>query len=183
MDPGPKLELLFSHLTIQTGVEKLGQELAERFRDKNPFLLITLKGGIFFAVDLIRALKIPLTYGFVRPASYYSNMESSLVDLLLDVPDEVSGRETIIIEDIVDTGKTLNVLLERVKSKKAAGITVVALIDKPHCHNGDLQLDHSVFAYTGKDFVVGYGLDFNQDHRQLLNLMVMPRPEENQKTL
>lgn len=159
--------VLFSKEAIQKKVNELGQELSEDYRDKNPLLVGVLKGALPFMADLMMAMDILLEYDVMDVSSYGKAFSSSgEVKILKDLDTNVEGRHIIFVEDIVDTGLTLNYLVELFKYRKAASVKVVTLLDKKSGRINDFKPDYFGFDIPG-EFVVGYGLDFKENYRNL----------------
>ncbi|AMB93850.1 hypoxanthine phosphoribosyltransferase [Aerococcus sanguinicola] len=160
-------EVLLSQEEIAETVDRLGQELTEDYRGKNPLVIGILKGSVVFMTDLVRRMDCPLEMDFMSVSSYGSGTESSgQVKILKDLDQSVEGRHILIVEDIIDTGRTLKKVCELMAHRKAASVKVCALLNKPERRVVDMTCD-----YTGRDvpdeFVVGYGLDYNEKYRAL----------------
>lgn len=148
-------------------VQRLGRELSVAYADKNPLVVGVLKGCAIFMADLVREMPIPLSIDFLDVSSYGSGTESSgHVKIIKDLDTSVEGRHLILVEDIVDTGRTLLKLKELFEYRKAASITVVTLLDKPERRVVDLKADY-VGTQVPNEFVVGYGLDYAEKYRNL----------------
>ena len=168
--------ILYNESEVSERIEPIGKQLAEEFIDNNPVVLVTLKGGFVFAAHLIQHMDIELETAFVQPSSYKGGDRSSgKVDILMDIHDDLANRHVIIIEDVIDSGTTTTKLLELVQAKDPASITMVTMIDKPHTHP-PMQIDYCCFVYEGDDFLIGWGLDFDQTYRNLPYIVAMPRP-------
>jgi len=161
---GNSVELLYSGKQIQNTVRSLARKLNKEYRKKNPVLLIVLKGSFIFAADLVRELSFNHTIEFVRVSSYGSGMISGEVRVEM-IPD-VASRHILIIEDIVDTGKSIVKLKEILEKQSPLSIKVCSLLDKPSRRVVDCVVD-----FRGIDvndtFVVGYGLDLDESFRAL----------------
>lgn len=152
---------------IRARVAEIGQALQERFVGERPVFLVMLKGATMFAMDLVRAFKGPCEFSFVRAKSYLGTSSSENVQILL-APDqkEVKGRHIIIVEDIVDSGRTMDRFLPLLAAEEPASITLVSLLLKPDMLEKEVHIDHVGFRIPPK-FVVGYGLDYNGYGRNL----------------
>ncbi len=160
-------EVLYSEEYIKEVVEDLGRQLTKEYEGKNPLVICVLKGAVMFMTDLTRAMSCDLELDFMDVSSYGAGMESSgEVKILKDLDTAVEDRHLIIVEDIIDTGRTLNSLIELFKYRKAASIQVVTLLDKKERRVVDLQADY-IGVNVPDEFVVGYGLDFNEKYRNL----------------
>ena len=161
---------------IQQAVEKLGRQLTAEYQSKNPLVIGVLRGAAPFMVDLIRTMDCPLEIDFIDVSSYGEATESSgTVTILKDVDSQVAGRHVLLIEDIVDTGQTLQKLLELFNARGAATVKVCSLLDKPERRIAPVQANY-VGLTIPNEFVVGYGLDFRQHYRNLPYIGVL-KPE------
>ena len=161
---------------IQQAVEKLGRQLTAEYQSKNPLVIGVLRGAAPFMVDLIRTMDCRLEIDFIDVSSYGEATESSgTVTILKDIDSQVAGRHVLLIEDIVDTGQTLQKLLELFNARGAATVKVCSLLDKPERRIAPVQADY-VGLTIPNEFVVGYGLDFRQHYRNLPYIGVL-KPE------
>ena len=152
---------------IQKRVQELGKILAEKFKDKKPIAVCVLKGSFVFYSDLIRAMNTDLVCEFFGVASYHGTTQSSgEVKVTLDLTSSIEGKDVILIEDIVDTGLTMNYLKNSLISRKPASITLVTLLEKPDALKVPCKMDYVGFQIPN-DFVVGYGLDYQGYYRNL----------------
>lgn len=168
-------EILFYEEQIKQRIIELGNQLSEDFKDKNPLVICVLKGAFVFMSDLIRNMSIPLEVDFMAVSSYGAASKSSGVVKInkdLDVP--VEGRDLIIVEDIADSGLTLNFLQDVLRRKNAKSITVVALFDKPARRKVDIKADYVGFLLPD-EFIVGYGLDYAERYRNLPYVGILKR--------
>ena len=160
-------EVLYSEEEISAVVKDLGAQLTKEYEGKNPLVIGVLKGAVMFMTDLSRAMDCDLELDFMDVSSYGAGMESSGdVKILKDLDTTVDGRELLIVEDIIDTGRTLSYLIEIFKYRKAKSIKVVTLMDKKERRVVDLEADY-IGINVPNEFVVGYGLDFNEKYRNL----------------
>jgi hypoxanthine phosphoribosyltransferase len=165
--------VLFSEEAIQKRVRELGSELTAEYGDKSPILVSILKGGFIFLADLVRAMDMHCEMDFMVVSSYEDKKESSgVVRILSDLGLNIEGRHVLIVEDIVDTGLTLDYLRELLNARNPASLGVVTLLDKV-----DRRLVEVPIEYTGfqvpDEFVVGYGLDYAQRYRNLPYITVL----------
>ena len=169
-------KILFTNKEIQTTIQKLGQILTEDYRDKNPLVIGVLRGAAPFMIDLVRAMDCYMEIDFIDVSSYGDTTESSgAVTILKDIDSDVTGRHILLVEDIVDTGRTLEKLLELFSGRGAASIKVCSLLDKPERRIANVAADY-VGLSVPNEFVVGYGLDFCQQYRNLPYIGVL-KPE------
>ena len=160
-------EVLYSEEEISAVVKDLGAQFTKEYEGKNPLVIGVLKGAVMFMTDLSRAMACDLELDFMDVSSYGAGMESSGdVKILKDLDTTVDGRDLLIVEDIIDTGRTLSYLIEIFKYRKAKSIKVVTLMDKKERRVVDLEADY-IGINVPNEFVVGYGLDFNEKYRNL----------------
>ncbi len=157
---------------IAARVEELGRELTVRYTGKRPLLLAVLKGASLFVADLARSLPMELELDFVQARSYAGTRSTGSVALSRAEDLEVTARHVIVVEDIVDTGRTVEALLERLRGLDPASLALCALLDKPSRRVVPVQPDYTGFSIDDH-FVVGYGLDCDGLHRNLPAIHVM----------
>ena len=161
------LEILISEERIANRVRELGKEISADYRGKTVHLVCVLKGAYTFLADLSRAMEIPVTLDFLAVSSYGKGKTSSgEVQLTKDLDVSLAGRDVIVIEDIADTGLTLNYLLTMLRSRQPATLKVCAFLSKPSRREIDVPVDYVGFEVPDR-FVVGYGLDDDQRYREL----------------
>lgn len=168
MVQAPSPEVLFSPDRIRERVRQLGAEIRADYADGSEVHLVSvLKGGVVFFADLLRALNRPATVDFVRLASYGSGMRpSARPKWVKGLEDDVADRDVLIVEDIVETGRTLALLVDAVRAKSPRSVRTVALLDKPCRRRVEIGADHVGFTISDR-FVVGYGLDHAERYRDL----------------
>lgn len=172
----PNLEVLIPREDIQKKIDELGRQIAREYAGRNPLLIGVLKGACFFLSDLLRSIDIPLGIEFMAISSYGSSTRTSgEVRILKDLDVPIEGRHIIVVEDIVDTGLTLSYLLANLKSRGAASVKLVALLDKHERRERDVEIDYLGFQIPDH-FVVGYGLDFAERYRNLPFIAVLKNP-------
>jgi len=160
-------EVLISHEQIREKTKELGRRIAQDYEGKNPLLICVLKGGLMFLADLMREIHMPLEIDFMAVSSYGDRTESSgVVRILMDLERNIRGRHVLIVEDIIDTGRTLNYIIENLHTRDPASIKVCTLLDKPARRLLDIPLDYVGFEIPDR-FVIGYGLDFGEIYRNL----------------
>ncbi|MBQ9493163.1 MAG: hypoxanthine phosphoribosyltransferase [Oscillibacter sp.] len=174
------LKVLYTEEEIRARVRELGAELSERFAGREPLFVGILKGSLIFLADLIRACPIRCDLEMMAVSSYEnSTVSSGRVRINHDLQQDVRGRDLIIVEDILDSGNTLAFLQEYLKTKGAASITIVTLLDKPSGRRKAVTADYVGFTVPDA-FVVGYGLDYAQFYRNLPCIGVL-KPEIYEK--
>ena len=170
------LKVLVTEEELQKRVGELGEALYEKFEGKNPLFLGVLKGSFIFMADLIRATQLKSDLEFMSVSSYANATESSgRVRIVLDVQHDITGRDIIVVEDILDSGNTLAYLKDYLLGKGAASITIVTLLDKPARRAKAITADYAGFVVPD-EFVVGYGLDYAQQYRNVPYIGVL-KPE------
>jgi hypoxanthine phosphoribosyltransferase len=159
--------VLLNAQTIKRRVRSLGKEITRDYRDRSPLLVGVLRGATVFLSDLIRHINLELQVDFIALSSYGSATETSgQVQLVKDLESSIDGEDVILVEDIVDTGLTLNYLISNLKSRNPASLRVCVLLSKPSRRKVEVNIDYLGFEVPD-NFVVGYGLDFDQQFRNL----------------
>lgn len=160
-------DVLFTAEQIQARVNALAAEISAEYRDKNPVLVGVLKGVLFFMADLLKALPIAAEVDFLSVANYSTDSRSQgLVRLVKDLETPIEGRHILFVEDVIDTGLTLNYLLRTLRARQPASLEVCVLFNKPDKRLIDIPLRFKGFDIPDR-FVVGYGLDFREKYRNL----------------
>jgi len=150
-------------------IEKISTAIANDYRDKNPLFIVILNGAFLFAAEIFKRLDIECEITFTRLASYIKTSSSGKVTMLMELPDNVTGRHVIIVEDIVDTGRTLAEFLPHLQLKKPSSIRIASLLTKPTALKEAINVDYPGFAIDDK-FVVGFGLDYDGAGRNLTGI-------------
>lgn len=169
---------LISEEALKARVAEMGAQIAADYKDKNPVMICILKGAIIFYTDLLRAMPIQVSMDFMAVSSYGKSTKSSgEVEIRKDLSISIENRHVIIVEDIIDSGFTLNYLTKMLAARGAASIAVCTLLDKPSRRAPGITLksDYSGFE-VGDEFVVGYGLDYAELYRNLPYIGVL-KPE------
>lgn len=167
------VDVLIDEKTLQTRIRELGATLTREYSGKSLTLLGILKGSVYFATDLSRAIDLPLTLEFMGVSSYHGGTESTgEVRVTHDVTKPMKDRHILIIEDIIDTGLTMKFLLENLNARHPASVQVCTLLEKPARAKVKVEIAHKGFVIEDK-FVVGYGLDFAEQYRNLPFIGVM----------
>jgi hypoxanthine phosphoribosyltransferase len=160
-------EILLTEDQIRERVAELGQQLAADYVGRFPVLVSVLKGSIIFLADLVRSMPVPLSVDLMELSSYGASTESSgQVRILKDLSGPISGRDVIVVEDIIDTGLTLNYLLHYLRDRNPSSVTICCLLDKPARRLAEIQIDYRGFTIPDR-FVIGYGLDYDERYRNL----------------
>ncbi|MBQ8966570.1 hypoxanthine phosphoribosyltransferase [Ruminococcus sp.] len=159
--------VVISEEEIKTAVTKAGEILSMEYKDKPLLLVSILKGAYVFLADLSRAVTIPHEIGFMAAKSYFEGTESTgTVEITMDLKQDISKYHVVIVEDIIDTGRTLKEVMKYLESKGPLSLRVVTLLDKPERRLVKLQSDYSLFTIPDY-FVIGYGLDYGEYYRNL----------------
>jgi len=166
------MKVLLSHDVIQGRIRELGAEITRDYVGREPHLVGVLKGALPFMVDLMRCIELSVTLDYIAVSSYGAATKSSgEVKLVKDLDQGLEGRDLLVIEDIVDTGLTLNYLMNVLRARGPRTLKVAALLSKPSRRLVETPVDYTGFTIEDK-FVVGYGLDYNEKHRNLRDIMV-----------
>ncbi len=167
-------KVLISEETLQVKVKELATKLSEDYKGKNPLFICILKGSVFFTADLLRYLTIPCQIEFMAVSSYQSGTTSGEVKLVKDLNIPINNRHVVVIEDIIDSGNTLSYLKRLLEQRQPASVKLCTLLDKPERRKVDLEADYVGFTIPD-EFVVGYGLDYAEDYRQIPEICILKR--------
>ena len=170
-------KVLITEEEIQARIRELGEELTREYEGKDPIVVGVLKGVVIFYADMIRELKVPCQMDFMWISSYAGTNSTGDMIVRKDVSADVKGRHVLILEDIFDTGNSLDFVVKHLQSKEPASLKICTLLDKPERRKEGitLQADWTGFVVPN-EFVVGYGLDFNEHFRNLSYVGVL-KPE------
>jgi len=165
--PGQVTEIMFTAETIAGKVAELGQEISKDYQGKEIFGICLLKGSILFCSDLIRKIDVPITIDVMRASSYGLGTESSgSVKILQDLDADIADKDVLIIEDIIDTGRTLRKTYDLLAFRKPKSLKICSFLNKPSRREVHIDLDYVGFTIPDR-FVVGYGLDYAEHYRNL----------------
>jgi hypoxanthine phosphoribosyltransferase len=160
-------KILISEEEILKKVKDLGSKISEDYKEKDLLIVGILKGSVVFASDLIKNITIPCEIDFMAVSSYGSSSETSgVVRILKDLDHGIEGKDIIIVEDIIDSGVTLDYLLKYLKTRKANSIEIISLLTKPSRRRVDIKVKYCGFEVPD-EFLVGYGLDYSEKYRNL----------------
>lgn len=160
-------EVLFSREELLDTAKRLGKQISEDYKDKNLLLVSLLKGSVLFMADLMREITLPCAIDFMSVSSYTGTKNSGgNVNILKDLNIDIKGYDVLIVEDILESGYTLKCVIEMFKLRNPASIKICTLLDKPNCRKTDIEADY-VGHKIPDDFVVGYGMDYNEKYRNL----------------
>lgn len=173
-------KILLTEEQIQERIAQLGEVLTAEYADKNPVIVGVLKGVVVFYADMIRQIKVPSQIDFMWISSYKGTNSSSMT-VRQDITTDIKGRHVLILEDIFDTGNSLSYTVEHLKSKEPASLKICTLLDKPERRNPGVTLQANYVGFTiPNEFVVGYGLDYNEKYRNLPFVGIL-KPEVYEK--
>ena len=151
---------------IKARVKAVAEQINRDMADKNPLFLCVLNGSFIFAADLMREITIPSTISFVKLASYEGTISTGKVHEVIGLNESITGRTVVIVEDIVDTGRTMQRMMEQLGTRNPASVHICSLFVKPSKLEEPLDIDYVAFSIPD-DFIVGYGLDYDQQGRNL----------------
>lgn len=177
---GESVRTLLSHSQIQKRIAELAQEIRKDFPDERLHLVAVLKGSVFFLTDLARQISGEISIDFIAVSSYGNQTHTSgEVKLTRDLDSSIEGKTVIIVEDILDTGMTLNYLLRVFEQRKPKVLRVAVLLDKPERRIASVHADYVGFTIPN-EFVVGYGLDYAERYRNLsdVGVLILPKGEK-----
>lgn len=166
LEQGFDLQELYSRKRIETEVSRLAGEISAAYAGENLLVVVVLNGAVFFATDLVRALRVPVQMDFVKLSSYAGTQTTGTVLIKKDLEASVAGRHVLVVEDIVDTGLTLTFLMDLLQQRGAKSLRVCTLIDKTERRLAKITPDYVGIACSG-GFLVGYGLDLDERMREL----------------
>ncbi|SFF96465.1 hypoxanthine phosphoribosyltransferase [Desulfotomaculum arcticum] len=168
-------KVLVSLEAIKQKISELGSVISSDYTGKNLLVVGILKGAMVFMSDLIRSLSVDVQIDFMAVSSYGASSQSTgVVRILKDLEQTIEGKHVLIVEDIVDTGLTLNYLQEILKARGPASVRICTLLDKPSRREVDVAIDYNGFSIPD-EFVVGYGLDYNEKYRNLPEIYILKK--------
>lgn len=162
-----KIKVLLSEEEVDAKIQQIGEQISKDYAGKQVHLVCVLKGGSFFMCELAKRITVPVSLDFMSVSSYGSETKSSgVVRIVKDLDEPLKGKNVIVIEDIVDSGRTLSYLLDMLKDRSPESLKLCTLLDKPERRVVDVNVDYTGFQIPD-EFVVGYGLDYDQKYRNL----------------
>ncbi|NLE10111.1 MAG: hypoxanthine phosphoribosyltransferase [Actinobacteria bacterium] len=171
------MKVLISEAELQARIDELGAAISKDYKGTRPVLICVLKGAVFFIADLARRLRFDVEIEFMAVSSYGASTESSgVVRILKDLDTDIEGRHVLIVEDIIDSGQTLEYLVRSLKARNPASLEIVTLLSKPSRRTAQLDCRYTGFEIPN-EFAVGYGLDYGEKYRNLPYLGVVDDPE------
>ena len=167
---------MISEEEIKRRVKELAAQISKDMAGKNPLLLAVLNGSFVFAADLMREITIESEISFVKLASDQGTTSTGTVKEVIGINENLSGRTVIIVEDIVESGLTMKRMIESLGTRNPASVHICTLLLKPDCLKVDLDIEYAAFSIPN-DFIVGYGLDYDQQARNLKDIYVLKKEE------
>lgn len=161
------IKVMISEEDVDKRIQELGKQISEVYAGKQVHLICVLKGGVFFMCELAKRITVPVSMDFMSVSSYGDGTSSSgVVKIAKDLDEPLEGKDVLVVEDIIDSGRTLSYLIEILKKRNPASIRLCTLLDKPERRVTDVKVDYVGFNIPD-EFVVGYGLDYAQKYRNL----------------
>lgn len=164
---GEHIRILFSEEEVGARIKAIGEQISKDYAGRQVHLICVLKGGSFFLCELAKRITVPVSLDFMSVSSYGSDTKSSgVVKIVKDLDESLKDKDVIVVEDIVDSGRTLSYLFEMLRDRGPASLRLCTLLDKPDRRVIDVKVDYTGFQIPD-EFVVGYGLDYDQKYRNL----------------
>lgn len=162
-----KIKVMLTEQEVDAKICEIGKQISEDYAGKQVHLVCVLKGGSFFMCELAKRITVPVSLDFMSVSSYGGETKSSgVVKIVKDLDEPLKGKDVIVVEDIVDSGRTLSYLMEMLRDRGPASLRLCTLLDKPDRRVVDVHVDYTGFQIPD-EFVVGYGLDYDQRYRNL----------------
>lgn len=162
-----RIRELISEKDIAKRIVELGAQISEDYQGESVFMLCVLKGGVYFTTELSKRMSVPVSLDFMAVSSYGMETESSgVVKIIKDLDESIEGKNVLVVEDIIDSGRTLSLLLENLRQRKPKTLKLCTLLNKPARRVTDIQVDYVGYEIPD-EFVVGYGMDYAQKYRNL----------------
>lgn len=162
-----RVEVLLTEKEVDDRIQAIGEQISRDYAGRQVHLICVLKGGSFFLCELAKRITVPVSLDFMSVSSYGKDTKSSgVVKIIKDLDESIKGKDVIVVEDIVDSGRTLSYLMEMLSDRGPASLHLCTLLDKPERRVVDVHVDYTGFQIPD-EFVVGYGLDYDQRYRNL----------------
>ena len=162
-----RIRVMLTEEEVDAKIREIGEQISKDYEGREVHLICVLKGGSFFMCELAKRITVPVSFDFMSVSSYGAGTRSSgVIKIVKDLDDPIMGKDVIIVEDIVDSGRTLSYLMEMLKGRKPASLRLCTLLDKPDRRVVQVPVDYTCFQIPD-EFVVGYGLDYAQKYRNL----------------
>ena len=173
-----KISILLTEEEVDRRIQEIGEQISRDYEGKEIHLICVLKGGVFFMCELAKRITVPVSMDFMAISSYGSDTKSSgVIRIVKDLDESLLGKDVLVVEDIVDSGRTLSYLLDLLKDRKPKSLRLCTLLDKPDRRVVDVDVDYTGFKIPD-EFVVGYGLDYAQKYRNLPYIGIVHLDEE-----
>ena len=164
---GDKISVLLDEKKVDARIQEIGDQISKDYEGKQVHIICVLKGSVFFACELAKRISVPVSLDFMSVSSYGDDTRSSgIVKIVKDLDEKLEGKDVLIVEDIIDSGRTLSYLMDILQQRKPSSMRLCTLLDKPERRVVEVPVDYTCFAIPDK-FVVGYGLDYAQRYRNL----------------
>ena len=175
-----KIRVLLTEEEVNEKIKKIGEQISKDYEGKQIHLICILKGGVFFTCELAKRITVPVTMDFMSVSSYGDDTKSSgVVRIVKDLDESLADKEVLIVEDIIDSGRTLYYLIDILKKRNPKSVHLCTLLDKPERRVCDVKVDYTCFDIPD-EFVVGYGLDYAQIYRNLPYIGVVEFHEDEE---
>ena len=162
-----KISVLLDEKKVDDRIQEIGEQISKDYEGKQVHIICVLKGSVFFACELAKRITVPVSLDFMSVSSYGDDTESSgIVKIVKDLDEKLAGKDVLIVEDIIDSGRTLSYLMEILQQRKPTSMRLCTLLDKPDRRVVSVPVDYTCFEIPD-EFVVGYGLDYAQKYRNL----------------
>ena len=162
-----RISVLLSEEEVDKRINEIGKQITKDYEGKQVHLICVLKGGVFFMCELAKRIEVPVSMDFMAISSYGADTKSSgVIKIVKDLDESITGKDVLVVEDIVDSGRTLSYLLTMLKERNPKSLRLCTLLDKPDRRVIDVDVDYTGFVIPD-EFVVGYGLDYDQRYRNL----------------
>ena len=162
-----RVKVMLTEEEVDAKIREIGEQISKDYEGKEVHLICVLKGGSFFMCELAKRITVPVSFDFMSVSSYGAGTNSSgVIRIVKDLDESIMGKDVIVVEDIVDSGRTLSYLMEMLKERQPASLRLCTLLDKPDRRVIQVPVDYTCFQIPD-EFVVGYGLDYAQKYRNL----------------
>jgi hypoxanthine phosphoribosyltransferase len=172
MQPGHTSRIIISAARLRRRVKEMAADISRDYAGKDLIVVAVLKGSVIFLADLVRHLKVDFALDFLAVSSYRGKSSTGRIKILMDLRDNPKGKNILVVEDIVDSGGTLALLLKKLKARKPVSVRTCVLLDKPAARRVPVTADYTGFKIKD-NFVVGYGLDYNEKYRGLPHIGII----------
>ncbi len=178
---GEQIKVLLSENEVDTRIQEIADQINKAYEGKTIHMICVLKGGVFFMCELAKRINVPVTLDFMSVSSYGDDTKSSgVVKIVKDLDQPLEGKNVLVVEDIIDSGRTLSYLLQILRDRKPESIQLCTLLDKPSRRVVDVNVNYTCFEIPD-EFVVGYGLDYGQKYRNLPYIGVVEFTEDGKE--